>query len=42
MRELLDNDIVVGGGSDSDVTPMDPMLGIYPRLLIPISPSVCH
>ncbi|MGV8118799.1 MAG: amidohydrolase [Candidatus Xenobiia bacterium LiM19] len=35
VRELLDNDIVVGGGSDSDVTPMDPMLGIYSALTHP-------
>ncbi len=35
VRELLDSDIVVGGGSDSDVTPMDPMLGIYSALTHP-------
>jgi len=35
VREFLDNDIVVGGGSDSDVTPMDPMMGIYSALTHP-------
>lgn len=29
LRAFLDAGIVVGGGSDSDVTPMDPLLGIH-------------
>jgi len=35
LREMLDRDITVGGGSDSDVTPMDPMLGIYSAMTHP-------
>lgn len=29
LRRFLDAGIVVGGGSDSDITPMDPLLGIH-------------
>lgn len=29
IREFLDAGIIVGGGSDSNVTPMDPLIGIH-------------
>lgn len=37
IRKLLDEGIVVSGGSDSNVTPMDPILGIHAAVNPPYS-----
>jgi predicted amidohydrolase YtcJ len=35
FRKFLDRGVLVAGGSDSDVTPMDPLLGIYSAVMHP-------
>lgn len=39
LREFLNAGIVVGGGSDSDVTPIDPLLGVHAALNQPYNES---
>ncbi|MDQ7823323.1 MAG: amidohydrolase [Candidatus Eremiobacteraeota bacterium] len=39
LRELQEAGIVMGGGSDSDVTPLDPFLGIEAAATHPTKPS---
>ncbi len=35
LRTFIDNGISLAGGSDSDVTPMDPLLGIFSAVSLP-------